>query len=408
MLISIIKIIGIIVLIIAAVVLMLLAAVLFVPLRYHIEGSFHEEKPCASASVKWMLGILSLRASYSSEDGAKAYISLFGRSIYDLLGDDTSEENIGGNDDVKNKGSVETESDIESGIKAAETVTNSVSSDNGKQDVLPAAKQLMIEDKARDAANADDAGMSDYAQNAAAAKLSEESDPESYVSGEITADTAAHLSNGSLTDDGRESVNAKAGKKNGSVSGRMTDRIKSLRLPKLITAARNRILAKLRYAADKISTAVDAAELKMKELAAQAAEIFKAVKNAFDRRSGQLNELIGLWKDERYQASKQLLISRIASLLKELRPRKGHGKLKIGFEDPYLTGQAMQIAALLYPLYGDRIEVIPDFDQSVIDGEADLKGYLRLIVPVEAAIRIFIDKGLKSMYKQARSILELD
>ncbi|MDO5776008.1 MAG: DUF2953 domain-containing protein, partial [Eubacteriales bacterium] len=81
---------------------------------------------------------------------------------------------------------------------------------------------------------------------------------------------------------------------------------------------------------------------------------------------------------------------------------------RLGFDDPYTTGQAMMLASVLYPLYAGHIEMIPDFDKEIIDGELDIRGRIRVIVPAEAALRIFFNKQLRAMYKKARRILELD
>ena len=68
----------------------------------------------------------------------------------------------------------------------------------------------------------------------------------------------------------------------------------------------------------------------------------------------------------------------------------------------------MMLASLLYPLYAEHIDMIPDFDREIIDGELDIRGRIRAIVPAEAALRVFFNKQLRAMYKKARRILELD
>ncbi len=164
----------------------------------------------------------------------------------------------------------------------------------------------------------------------------------------------------------------------------------------------------LRKASDWISNKIDAAESKLKEIFDRLKELAKAAKAAFTKRSTQLKKLKALWEDKRFAAGKALLLSRVVRLLSELKPRKGNGYVRIGMDDPYSTGQAMQAAAFLYPFYAETIELIPDFDQSILEGELDIGGRIRLIIPAEAAIRIFFNKELKLMYRKARHILELD
>ena len=102
------------VLLIAALVLIVL--VLFVPVRYRLNGSFKKEVPDADAEAKWLLGILSVKASYAKESGVAAYVNLFGHKIYDILGDDESDSD--GNAEIKES---YTAADI--GKKSASTLT---------------------------------------------------------------------------------------------------------------------------------------------------------------------------------------------------------------------------------------------------------------------------------------------
>ena len=137
-------------------------------------------------------------------------------------------------------------------------------------------------------------------------------------------------------------------------------------------------------------------------------KICRSRHESYIRLHEQLKELKELWQDERFEKGRELLISRILKLIKELKPRRGKGYLRLGFDDPYTTGQAMMLASVLYPLYAEHIEMIPDFDKEIIDGELDIRGRIRVIVPAEAALRIFFNKQLRAMYKKARRILELD
>ena len=173
-------------------------------------------------------------------------------------------------------------------------------------------------------------------------------------------------------------------------------------------AGTGRIKEFSRRIADRISKFIDELEARLKALLKSAAEALKKLKTAYDKRSGQLKALKALWQDERFLKGRELLTSRILKLLKELKPRKGCGYLRLGFDDPYTTGQAMMLASLLYPLYAEHIDMIPDFDREIIDGELDIRGRIRAIVPAEAALRVFFNKQLRAMYKKARRILELD
>ena len=66
----------------------------------------------------------------------------------------------------------------------------------------------------------------------------------------------------------------------------------------------------------------------------------------------------------------------------------------------------MQIAAMLYPFYAGRVEVIPDFSGACLEGDLSIKGRIRACVLLWTFIRIFFNKKLRQMYKKARRVIE--
>ena len=89
----------------------------------------------------------------------------------------------------------------------------------------------------------------------------------------------------------------------------------------------------------------------------------------------------------------------LIKILKLFRARKLSGKLILGFEDPYTTGQVLSYAALFYCLYKDRIEIIPVFDEAIIDIDIRAKGGVRLMSVLIIATKLWFDKDFKKVYK---------
>ncbi len=132
----------------------------------------------------------------------------------------------------------------------------------------------------------------------------------------------------------------------------------------------------------------------------------KSLAQMVKQRTDGAKKLAELWKAQENQSALKLLKKEALLLIHELFPRKGHGRIILGTGDPYSTGQIMQAAAFLYPVYKDNIEVIPDFDNAVHDAEGDLKGSVRLAVVAWAVGRVFFDKRLRNLYRKTRSIIE--
>lgn len=82
-------------------------------------------------------------------------------------------------------------------------------------------------------------------------------------------------------------------------------------------------------------------------------------------------------EDEENQASLKLLWKQMGRFLRHVCPRGGKGSVTFGFEDPYLTGQALSAAALIYPFFEGNMEICPVFDEKIFEAEGSFKGRIR-------------------------------
>ena len=85
-----------------------------------------------------------------------------------------------------------------------------------------------------------------------------------------------------------------------------------------------------------------------------------------------------MWlEDEENQASLKLLWKQTGRFLRHVCPRGGKGSVTFGFEEPYLTGQALSASALIYPFFEGNLEICPVFDDTVFEAEGSFKGRIR-------------------------------
>ena len=82
-------------------------------------------------------------------------------------------------------------------------------------------------------------------------------------------------------------------------------------------------------------------------------------------------------EDEENQASLKLLWKQTGRFLRHVCPRGGKGSVTFGFEEPYLTGQVLSAAALIYPFFEGNLEICPVFDDTVFEAEGSFKGRIR-------------------------------
>lgn len=137
----------------------------------------------------------------------------------------------------------------------------------------------------------------------------------------------------------------------------------------------NKILSKLKFSFQKIC------------------DKLKAIKDKKDR----LEEWI---KDKDNQNTVKLLCSLTKRLVVHVMPRKGKGTFTFGFEDPYRTGQLLQIISVIYPFCHKQMEFYPVFDREILEGEADFSGRIRIGTVAWLGVKALMDKNFRRLLKK--------
>lgn len=89
----------------------------------------------------------------------------------------------------------------------------------------------------------------------------------------------------------------------------------------------------------------------------------------------------------------------VLGLLQSIRPRKLEGSFTVGTGEPASTAQILAIHGMLYPLIGEHITVIPDFERFVIEGQFLIKGRIALFRFLKTAGRLYFHKDLRKVIR---------
>lgn len=117
----------------------------------------------------------------------------------------------------------------------------------------------------------------------------------------------------------------------------------------------------------------------------------------------KIDEGIAFLNEESTRRLILLLKKKLFHLLKEICPRDYGGEVRFGFSDPFTTGQAASAAAVLYPVYQDRIHVEPRFDREEIFADLSLKGHVRLFPFAAAAAQIWFNRDFQTVFKRLKN-----
>lgn len=97
---------------------------------------------------------------------------------------------------------------------------------------------------------------------------------------------------------------------------------------------------------------------------------------------------------------------RLKKLLLRILPRTDTLYLHFGFEDPATTGQVLGGLSILYPICGEKMELCPEFNEEILEGEVKCHGRIRPVSLVIFAVKSFLNKQFFSMVKQFKVLLK--
>lgn len=118
----------------------------------------------------------------------------------------------------------------------------------------------------------------------------------------------------------------------------------------------------------------------------------------------QITKYIDFWSLDVTQTAKNHIWKELKYLIRHYRPRKISGQLLIGFEDPSVTGQVLGILCVLAVFGGNHLKVDGDFQQSVLKGNLEIRGHIRLCHIAKSAVILLTDKNVRRTIREFRSI----
>lgn len=109
---------------------------------------------------------------------------------------------------------------------------------------------------------------------------------------------------------------------------------------------------------------------------------------------GKVGDFKTLLEDEKILAALFRLKKYGMDGLKYLLPQKLEADLVFGLEDPALTGKILGCLAMAMPIYGEHLNITPDFDRSILKGRILAAGRIRRYKLLKLAWNIYRDKDL--------------
>ncbi len=332
------KIIGILILAILGLILTIVVLVLLVPIRYHISASYHESLK-AGGRVSWLLRLISVFVTYDKE--LEYRVKILGFTVFSS---------------DKQAGDKETDSGMAESAAPGAGKPESVDLDG--RTAAPGAEK-----------------------------------PESIV---LDGRTAAP-----------EAVEAVNGQDGLSEAALLDQAVNQPAEPAAQAAApQGENVASTKSASPKDTSANQAAPQpdgpQKQTPAAKLQAKFTAVSEKAKALYHKADRIMDFLRNPDNQATFKLILRQVKAILKHLLPQKLKADVVLGFDDPATTGQVLSVCSLLYMWYDDSVNITPVFEESVLEGDVELKGRIRLGTLAASVIRVLLNKNFRILLKRWR------
>lgn len=166
---------------------------------------------------------------------------------------------------------------------------------------------------------------------------------------------------------------------------------------------RKRIWQKIADSCQEIIRKITDLYRKITEIPGKTGEILQRFSDRIKTLSEKKNKIIDFITDEVHKKAFVKIKDEGLYLLKKLKPKKFLAKIHFGFEDPCMTGKLLAGVSMLYPFLGKDVEVSPDFERQVLEGNLKIIGRIRVSCFARLLWKLIWCKEVRMTYKHVRS-----
>lgn len=96
----------------------------------------------------------------------------------------------------------------------------------------------------------------------------------------------------------------------------------------------------------------------------------------------------------------------LKNLYKHIKPRKLKARLRFGTGDPSSTGQLLGAVCAVYPQIIEKVQLAPDFEEKILQGELYARGRIRVITLLIIFLKVIRDRDITILRKNISKLKE--
>lgn len=108
---------------------------------------------------------------------------------------------------------------------------------------------------------------------------------------------------------------------------------------------------------------------------------------------------VELFKKDSTKVALEACKKQLLRIIKNLKPQKFQVNLHVGMDDPATLGDILGVWGMLYPIHQGHIDICPDFEQTVLEGDFYCKGRITVYIYIWTIMIILFDKDIRRLRK---------
>lgn len=145
---------------------------------------------------------------------------------------------------------------------------------------------------------------------------------------------------------------------------------------------------------------------KQKKICLKVINIFRNIKYTIRKICDTIKEFkdnityyVELFKKDSTKVALEACKKRLLRIIKNLKPQKFQVNLHVGMDDPATLGDILGVWGMLYPIHQGHIDICPDFEQTVLEGDFYCKGRITAYIYIWTIMIILFDKDIRRLRK---------
>ncbi|MEE1314107.1 MAG: DUF2953 domain-containing protein [Lachnospiraceae bacterium] len=121
--------------------------------------------------------------------------------------------------------------------------------------------------------------------------------------------------------------------------------------------------------------------------------------------SDKYEVLESFYYENQSQYAVRKMLHLIKKTIRYILPTKWKGTLRYGFDDPSMTGKTYGMLCALGLPFCDGCCIQPEFQEQVLEGRIKARGRIRVFFFIRVAVMVFFDSKLKAVYQKGKDVL---